>query len=49
MTTPLPSDTGVPPEFGVPSPELTARAASGFEKFLARTEDDDQAGEVTAQ
>ncbi|MFD7320561.1 hypothetical protein ACFV9D_05635 [Streptomyces sp. NPDC059875] len=38
MTTALPRDPGEPPEFGVPSPELTARAESGFEKFLARGE-----------
>lgn len=47
MTTALPRDPDEPPEFGVPSPELAARAASGFEKFLARGEDDDQADEGT--
>lgn len=45
MTTPLPRHQDEPPEFGVPSPELAARAASGFEAFLARFEDDDQAEE----
>ncbi|MFI8519282.1 hypothetical protein ACIGEZ_15820 [Streptomyces sp. NPDC085481] len=40
MTTPLPQEPAEPPEYGVPSPQLTARAATGFEKFLARGEDD---------
>ncbi|MET9730622.1 hypothetical protein ABZZ79_08165 [Streptomyces sp. NPDC006458] len=46
MTTPLPQDPAEAPEYGAPSPELTARAASGFERFLARAEDD-QADEET--
>ncbi|MCP3817573.1 hypothetical protein NLX86_05310 [Streptomyces sp. A3M-1-3] len=42
MTTALPHDPGEPPEFGVPSPKLAARAAAGFKKFLARAEDDEE-------
>ncbi|MFG2334092.1 hypothetical protein ACGFMM_31395 [Streptomyces sp. NPDC048604] len=46
MTTPLPADEQ--PEFGVPSPELAARAADGFARFLAQAADD-QAEEETEQ
>ncbi|MEU9857256.1 hypothetical protein [Streptomyces sp. NPDC047974] len=38
MATPLAADEQ--PEYGVPSPALTARAADGFARFLAQAGDD---------
>ncbi|MFH8477005.1 hypothetical protein [Streptomyces sp. NPDC018000] len=47
MPTSLPHDPDEQPEYGVPSSDLVARTAEGFERFLARAEDDVEAGEET--
>ncbi|WP_267246153.1 hypothetical protein [Streptomyces sp. PR69] len=48
MPSPLPRDPTEQQVFGVPSPELAARAASGFDEFLSPVEDDEQDGKVSA-
>ncbi|WP_189547264.1 hypothetical protein [Streptomyces gelaticus] len=45
MPTSLPRDPDEQPEYGVPSPDLVARAAEGFERFLARAENNVAADE----
>ncbi|GEB57193.1 hypothetical protein [Streptomyces gardneri] len=49
MTTSIAPEAGGPPEYGVPSAELVARAESGFVNFLARFDDDEQGDEKTAR